>query len=421
MQSPMFQGLLLGSLLMITASTPCQGQEPGSPLAKDGKTDVSAALQALLDQAGKTGGEVLLEPGLYLVGQGLKIPTGVALKGSWEAPHHGAYDRGTTLLAVAGRGSETGPAFIEMTQSSSLIGVSILYPEQTSRDIQPYPWTLHGTGMHVTIENVTLINSYNGISFGPENNELHVIRNVFGCALRRGLQVDFCTDIGRVENVHFNPHYWLRSDFEKGEKSFDWEGVIRYQKENLEGFIFGKTDWEFVSSCFVIFAKRGFVFTNLGHGPGNVVLTQSGSDIGPCAAWIDLSQPHAGIQFANCQFMSTIHVGVKNQGPVKFSNCGFWTVEETTHQALLEGYGTTIFSACHFADWGIADPKAPCILARNGRVTVTACEFAADKAQITLEDSVRAAVISSNQFRGKERIAHRDAPSIQIGLNASSR
>jgi len=409
-----------GSWTLLTISLGAAAAARQAPVPNDGKTDVTEKLQSLIDEAGETGGEVFLPPGLYLVEDHLTLPTGVTLRGSWQAPHHGAYDKGTTLLTTRGKGSEEGPAFIEMRQSSALRGVTILYPEQRSDDIQPYPWTIHGEQMHVTVENVTLVNSYNGISFGPNNNELHLVRNVFGCVLRRGLFVDFCTDIGRVENVHFNPHYWLRSGFLAGEEAFDWDGVVRFQKENLEGFIFGKTDWEFVSDCFVIFPRIGFRFVDAGHGPGNVVLTQSGSDIGPCAVQVDQSQPHAGIQFANCQFMSTIKVGPDNRGPVKFANCGFWTVPETAEQAVLEGHCTTILNGCHFADWGISDGKAPCVRAAAGRVTVTACDFRAPKTQILLEPKVSAAAVFGNQFRQKERVENRSKGDVQLGMNVVS-
>ena len=60
----------------------------------NGIADDTAAIQAALDLAAKTGGEVALPAGKYLLRGALNIPTGVILSGSWRAPHHGAWQNG---------------------------------------------------------------------------------------------------------------------------------------------------------------------------------------------------------------------------------------------------------------------------------------------------------------------------------------
>src|SRR5207249_405638 len=128
---------------------------------------------------------------------------------------------------------------------------TLLWPEQKWPRIVPYPWAIYGRGMHNTVENVTLVNAYNGIKFGgADGSELHLVRNVFGCVLRRGVFVDSTTDIGRLENVHFNPHYWNRSGHSSrpsSETNPDM-AVARYMADNLEAFIFGRADWEYVAN-----------------------------------------------------------------------------------------------------------------------------------------------------------------------------
>ena len=101
-----------------------------------------------------------------------------------------------------------GPALFELGHSSAVRGLTVFYPEQSATNIQPYAWTFHLQGHDNTVENVTLINSYNGIRIGPEGNVRHRIRSVYGCALRRGILVDGCSDIGRIENVQFHCHWW---------------------------------------------------------------------------------------------------------------------------------------------------------------------------------------------------------------------
>ena len=91
----------------------------------------------------------------------------------------------------------------ELGHSTAVRGLTIYYPEQKPADIHPYSWTFHLQGHDNTVENVTLINSCNGIRLGPEGNVRHRIRSVYGCVLRRGIFVDACTDIRRIDNVQF--------------------------------------------------------------------------------------------------------------------------------------------------------------------------------------------------------------------------
>jgi hypothetical protein len=150
---------------------------------------------------------------------------------------------------------------------------------------------------------------------------------------------------------------------------------------------------------------------------------------------VDASQEHAGIAFSNCQFMAQAIVSSTNKGPVKFSNCGFWARGATTHQAVIEGSGTTTFTACHFASWARKPgaEEAACILVKSGSVIVSGCEFFAEgkrrhelhelgcggKKQIELGPGTQSAAIFGNRFRGGETIVNhaRATASIQIGLN----
>ena len=109
--------------------------------------------------------------------------------------------------------------------------------------------------------------------------------------LKIGVYIDQCTDIGRIENVHFNPNFWTRMALKPG---FPGGDIKAYLEKNLVGFKIGKTDWEFISNSFVIFPRIGFHFDDFGHGPGNAVITQSGSDICPVAVRVDRTQAHAG-------------------------------------------------------------------------------------------------------------------------------
>jgi len=199
--------------MLLALCAPVLAADKPAGVMGDGIADDTAAIQAALDATGKTGGEVFLPSGVYRVAGSLRVPTGVTLRGSWDAPHHGAWDKGTTLAVTGGRGQEDGTAAVELAESSSIQGVTMVWPEQKWDAITAYPWAIHGQGMHNDVENVTFINAYQGIKIGVPWSELHLIRNVFGCVLRRGIFIDTTSDIGRIENVHFNEHYWARSHY----------------------------------------------------------------------------------------------------------------------------------------------------------------------------------------------------------------
>ena len=103
----------------------------------------------------------------------------------------------TTYASIADR-------FIEMNQGTGVTNLSIWYPEQNINDVKPYPWTLYQTsGNSATVENVTLVNAYNGFYSAP--SELHYVVNSYMTALSTGVEVHVCTDIGRIENVRIHP------------------------------------------------------------------------------------------------------------------------------------------------------------------------------------------------------------------------
>ncbi|MHC4546419.1 MAG: glycosyl hydrolase family 28-related protein, partial [Planctomycetota bacterium] len=181
----------------------------------DGKTDNTAAFQKALDAAGKAGGGVVYAPrGNYLFAGNLNVPKAVTLAGIWQSvpAHNGIRDRGlpkptddgTTFLVTGGAGREDGPAFITLNTNSTIKGVVLYYPQQNVDDVpKPYPWAIAMRGKNPAVLAVEMLNPYNGID--ATRNERHLIRDVHGQPIRRGIMVDAIYDIGRIENVHFNP------------------------------------------------------------------------------------------------------------------------------------------------------------------------------------------------------------------------
>ena len=408
--------MLILCMLFLALAAPAfaAGRPPG--VTGDGVADDTAPLQAALDAAGRAGGTVALPPGRYRVTGSLRVPTGVSLSGSWDAPHHGAWDKGTTLLVTGGRGREDGPATIELAESSAVRGVTLLWPEQKWDAITPYPWAVHGQGMHNTVENVTFVNAYQGIKIGVPWSELHLIRNVFGCVLRRGIFIDTTSDIGRIENVHFNAHYWARSRFPGLAPGPD-APVLAYTQAHLEAFTFGRTDWEYVLNTFVFGARVGYRFVHTPAGECNGQFLGIGADGCRVGVQIDAIQS-VGLQITNGEF--TTFAGEPNcgvvtapgaGGAVQLVNCNFWS--NPGGVARLDGDTAVTFSDCHFSDTAAGGA----ILARRGRLIVRGCQFAAAGLAVGLGPSVRAAVIAENTQPGGVQVANGIGARAQIGLN----
>jgi hypothetical protein len=216
----------------------------------DGRTDDTRAFQEALDAAQKGGGGIVFAPrGNYLFAGNLRVPSAVTLEGTFRCvPAHNGIrdpglpkpgDDGTTLLVKAGRGQEQGEPFLSLTTNSAVKGMVIDYPDQDPKGTPvPYPWAIALRGKNPAVLDMELLNPYQGID--ATASERHNIRNVHGQPLRRGILVDQVYDIGRIENVHFNP-WWSIS-----------EAVIQFMVTQGEAFILGKTDWEYMVNCFSI-------------------------------------------------------------------------------------------------------------------------------------------------------------------------
>lgn len=242
----------------------------------DGRTDDTAAFQRALDAAGKAGGGTVHAPrGNYFFAGHLNVPAGVTLAGIWQSvpAHNGLRDAGlpkptddgTTFPVTENAGNEDGPPFITLNHNSTLKGVVLFYPEQNRADApKPYPWAIALRGKNPAVLQVELLNPYNGIDAG--RNERHLIRDVQGQPLRRGIYVDAIYDIGRIENVHFNPWWSMES------KLFAW------QQEHGEAFIFGRSDWQYVFNTFCFGYNVGYKFVKTQAGLCNGNFLGIGAD-----------------------------------------------------------------------------------------------------------------------------------------------
>lgn len=390
--------------------------------AGNGRKDDTAAFQKALNQAGaRGGGTVFAGPGTYLIRGSLSVPAGVTLQGSWQAPHHEDITWGTALFATGGRDEKTTDALIELQPSSCVRGLTIYYPEQKLQDVHSYPYSIRGRGMHCNVLDVTLVNSYRGIDFGTYANELHHVRNVFGCVLREGIFVDKCTDIGRIENVHINPHYWCRAKTPGGEP-VDGGKLIQYMNDNLEAFVFGRTDWEYVLNTFAFAFKTCYKFIQTKDGACNGNFLGIGADYGQTCVLAEATQP-MGVQITNGEFTSVagedptfVETAKSFEGVLQFTNCAFWG--NARHIAKLKGPGHLNLNQCNFIGCGKGEANDPLVEVTSGTLQVSASRFATWRHNyFRFGPDAKSAVITGNYFRGKLEPENQGKAKLEIGLN----
>lgn len=376
----------------------------------DGKNDDTPAFEKVLQAAANAGGAIaFVPPGRYRLTRPLEVPDSVTLEGAQRSspPRNLA---GSIILADIPPGDENGPSFINLRTRSTLCGLCITYPQQDDpANIKPFPWCVRSLGDNASIINCLLHNPYQAVDFGTRVSGRHLIDGLHGQPLKHGLLIDNCFDVGRVRNVHFWP-FWSN----EAREFMETEGTA---------FTIGRTDWQFMDSCFCIWYRVGFHFVANRNGGGNAVITNSGTDIGPTAVRVEQVQKHSGVSFVNGQFMSGIEVGESNTGPVKFTACGFWGVNERDlhceSHATLHGSGQISFDNCHFTMWDLKNNGAPAIAADCEGVAVRNCDFVdAGKQQIQIGRNVKSAVICGNRLRGGVRIEAESNENFAIGLNS---
>ncbi len=372
-------------------------------LKGDGQTDDTAALQAAMDSAAQAGGGTIQLPaGSFLIAGSLKIPHGVALKGAGQAIQHTIPRVGTILLATGGRQKEDGPALFEMGSSSYVGGLSVHYPQQDVKKIVPYAWTFHLQGCDNTIENVTLFNSYNGIRIGPENNYRHTVRNVAGCVLRRGIWVDQCVDVGRIQDVQFHCDWWNSTI------GGNWDLVYEYMWKNLEAFTFGRSDWEYVTNTFVFPANIGYRWVKTAKvydplreaGAANGQFCGIGADAAQNCLVVDEVQP-MGLLITNGQFVAfngdnPIGAIVQDtcSGSVRLVNCAFWGPVD---QAVVSRSKSFLsLSDCYFSSGRSKPSDKALIEVSGGKLQVRGCSFATSQPSIDLLPGLKHAIITEN-------------------------
>lgn len=419
---------LTALILTIAAATENVAPVTGNPIARnimeygafpDGTRDNTAIFQQALDAtAAVNGGIVEVPSGRYRFDGSITIPSNVTLRGTftYSPAHAGIRDEnskqnpvyGSVLEPVGNANDEEGTPFITVQSNATLQGFTIHYPEQKpdAEAPTPYPYSVAMRGNNPALIDMQLLNPYKGID--ASHNQRALVRNIHGQPICIGIFVDAIYDIGRIENVHWNPWWSMGTS------------VYKWQMENGIGFLFGKTDWHYVHNTFCFGYNVGYKFIETEKGGTNGNFLGIGADDCYTSLVVEESAP-MGILITNGEFVSfhgpdptMIRIEKTHTGTVRFVNCAFWGPAK--RNAIIDGHGTVGFSDCTFMQWGYEEKgdkrvsvDLPALDVLGGSIMVRGCEFMENKPQVQLGKKVERAIISENFVAGDVRI-NNDAP-----------
>ena len=388
----------------------------------DGKTDHTALFQRLLDEAGWAGGGVVDVPaGRYVIKGTLSIPAGVTLQGTFRVPpttqHNTAHElRGSVLLAYAGRGQEQGDPFIRLAgNNAAIVGLVVAYPEWRQTDVPPIPYppcVLSENTDNVGIQDCLFLNPYEAIKLWRAHR--HLVRNVTGYPIKRGIYVDECYDIGHIENVHFWPFGVLYKPDDPYCRWINTHGVA---------FELARTDWHYVFNTFCFGYGIGYKFSASKAGSANGNFLGLGAD--SCERAVVVEQAQApGLLISNGEFVGRwsstnsvcMEIGPQALGKVSLVNCSFWgPVDRCVWMRSPEGQFTA--SACNFVNWDIRNAGVPAIQLDAGRAIVQGCTFGQEGPHVQVEESVASALLVGNQAPGGFVAENRAGQRTQLSAN----
>jgi len=415
LKKPSTRGIVMGVLAigMALSALPTLADETkpllfdvtASGAVADGVTDCTEAFQKALDEAGKAGGGIVQVPaGRYVIKGNLSIPASVTLEGTYRMPPTlgrpvAGEITGTVLLAYAGRGNVDGPPFIRLAGNcSAVMGVVILYPEWKQTDVPPvpYPPCIGSEGTeNVSVQDCCLVNPYEGIKMVRAHR--HLVRNITGYPIKRGIYVDECYDIGHIENIHFWPFGVLYKPDDPYCLWINTRGVA---------FELARTDWHYVFNTFCFGYGVGYKFSESKSGGTNGNFLGLGADSCRRAVLVEQAQD-AGLLITNGEFVGRwgsadsvcVEVGPRAVGKVSLVNCSFWGPINRCVW-MRSAVGSFSASACHFVSWNNTGSGAPALDLEGGASIVQGCTFGNMGAHVRVGPRVRSAIIMGNQASG---------------------
>ncbi|MBO7177101.1 MAG: hypothetical protein J6W14_06975, partial [Clostridia bacterium] len=308
--------------------------------------EISAVLQSAIDSLRGVGGMVYLPAGVYYVNEHIDLWAGIELRGSTVTAHVDMFfspiaageakteggtnpyrEVGTVIYTNFGKNDPEGKEFIAMYEGSGIMGLSIEYPEQDSRAITPYSFTIRGFGKDIYIIDVGMSSSDNGIDFASAKCDNHYVEFVWSVGLNVGIQVGAGSEGGIIRDCHYTVNCWQIGRYRDGNY---WNNVETVAGSKGRTFVIGESNGEVLFNNFSINQLKGI---SLLDGAQNVLSVGSAVDYsdvdvyldGNCTATIINGQFVMGRSERETSLhLSTVYSTAEFSGHVNFFNCAHW-------------------------------------------------------------------------------------------------
>ncbi len=379
----------------------------------DGTGDAAPAIQAALNLCEEQGGgTVYLPEGRYALRSYLIIPRAVTLRGEWICPEKEPNaGRGTILMAYCGKNDPNGTAQITMMPCTGLKNITVYYPEQDPAAPIPYSDTVFQfISDSVTLENVTMVNTWQGFRCGPGGNELHTLKNVYFTPLNYGISMDRTTDIGRLQHYHISPRYWEQFTLTAESEPLtaaQSDALRTYMFQNTVGVFMARSDWEYSYDLHIEGCRAAIHITDSPAGAPNAQMSRL--FIHNCDVAFELKRLNGiGVSVSDAVVTGDrpLKAGVWAQETYAADNVTLFNGVDFkapfTHAVLHDGTGTLSFVNCTFG--GFTDTA---VVQHSGGLSLQQCTFAAGD-HLALTDGIGGAQILGCTFEGGLRSAVSD-------------
>ena len=229
-----------------------------------GRTDMAPLIKTLLKKMvgsdAKSGGVgnggiLFLPEGKYLLNSNIVVPKGVTIRGEWQKPERGKPITGTIIVSDFGRGEETPEKSLFILEPAAAVkDLAFWYPKQNPENIVPYPPTIgYGAPRYwgndfCVAKNVTFVNAYSGAVLLGDGGAPNMF-GLYGTPLKQGIEIDYISEVGRVEGADFSPDYWIGSGLPGSPKNA--AAFKTWLKNNGTGAVLRRIDWTIVTDLTV--------------------------------------------------------------------------------------------------------------------------------------------------------------------------